>query len=402
MNSRRPGAIASRVTSIALVCLVLGSMFGGLPISDSSAGNPQRVYANPSATVTDKTPGSNALDVAADSNIWVQFSTSVNSATVNENTFNVDGSLSGKIAGDYSAVGADVTFNPTSDFKVGETVTVSLTTGIQSTAGDAVASPVTWQFVVATRDGSGSFSDSGQTLGSSNSLDLALGDVDGDGDLDCFVANFPHQANKVWLNDGSGTFSDSGQSLGSSDSWEPALGDLDGDGDLDALVANTTGVSKVWLNDGTGTFHDFQRLVRLDSRSVALGDLDGDGDLDAFSASHPGNKVWLNDGSGTFSDSGQSLGSSDSHEVALGDLDGDGDLDALVANFSVNKVWLNDGSGAFSDSGQSLGGSYSYGLALGDLDGDGDLDAFFANRESPGEANKVWLNDGSGTFSDSG
>tara|TARA_Y100000031_G_scaffold121885_1_gene136532 strand:+ start:7 stop:525 length:519 start_codon:yes stop_codon:yes gene_type:complete len=35
-------------------------------------------------------------------------------------------------------------------------------------------------------------------LGSSDSLDVSQGDVDGDGDLDAFVANFG--ANKVWLN----------------------------------------------------------------------------------------------------------------------------------------------------------------------------------------------------------
>jgi hypothetical protein len=44
---------------------------------------------------------------------------------------------------------------------------------------------------------------------------VALGDLDSDGDLDAFVAN-DNQGNRVWTNDGSGTFSDSGQSLGSS------------------------------------------------------------------------------------------------------------------------------------------------------------------------------------------
>ena len=58
--------------------------------------------------------------------------------------------------------------------------------------------------------------------------------------------------------------------------------------------------------------------------------------------------------------------------MSLGDLDGDGDLDAFVANLDeANRVWLNDGSGNFTDSGQSLGDSDSEGLSLGDLDGDG-------------------------------
>jgi len=253
-------------------------------------------------------------------------------------------------------------------------------------------------------DGSGTFTDSGQNLGSSSSKDVELGDVDGDGDLDAFVVN-NDGSNKVWLNDGSGTFSDSGQSLGSGYSWGVMLGDVDCDGDLDAFVANHGEANKVWLNDGSGTFSDSgQSLGNNKSMDVGFGDVDGDGDLDAFvaNAGNEPNKVWLNDGSGTFTDTGQSLGSAWSLDVELRDLDDDGDLDAFVANSSsqANKVWLNDGIGTFTDSGQSLGSSTSIGLALGDMEGDGDLDAFVANSMS--QANKVWLNDGSGTFTDSG
>jgi len=61
------------------------------------------------------------------------------------------------------------------------------------------------------------------------------------------MTNTGYQANKVWLNDGSGNFSGSGLSLGSSTSLDVALGDLDNDGDLDAFVANN-GADKVWLN----------------------------------------------------------------------------------------------------------------------------------------------------------
>ena len=244
----------------------------------------------------------------------------------------------------------------------------------------------------------GTFADSGQSLGSGYSLDVALGDLDGDGDLDAFVANTSGEANKGWTNDGSGAFTDSGQSLGSALSKNVALGDLDGDGDLDAFVANdgspATKGNKVWTNDGSGTFTDSgQSLGSTSSQNVALGDLDGDGDIDAFVATaNAGNEVWTNDGSGTFTDSGQSLGSASTIGVALGDLDGDGDLDAFFADFNPNNVWANDGSGTFTDSGQSLGSVNSYAVTLGDLDGDGDLDAFVVNTTN--EANKVWLGQG--------
>jgi len=140
-------------------------------------------------------------------------------------------------------------------------------------------------------------------------------------------------------------FVDSGQALGNSYSTSVALGDLDGDGDLDAMVANNGQPNTVWTNDGNGTFtNSGQALGNSSSFSVALGDLDDDGDLDAMVANqNQPNIVWNNDGNGTFTNSGQALGNGISLSVALGDLDGDSDLDAMVANQNQpNTVWTND------------------------------------------------------------
>jgi hypothetical protein len=135
--------------------------------------------------------------------------------------------------------------------------------------------------------------------------------LDGDGDLDAFVAIFwlmgGGAPNRVWLNDGLGLFHDSGQSLGDSGSMGVALGDMDSDGDLDAFVANqgpswNDWPDVVWRNDGIGSFRaSGQRLGDLHGLGVAWGDLNGDGALDAFVANFIGSgwegetdTVWLN------------------------------------------------------------------------------------------------------------
>jgi hypothetical protein len=249
-------------------------------------------------------------------------------------------------------------------------------------------------------DGTGHFSDSGQRLGNHWSNDSALGDVDGDGDLDAYIGN--DTLNELWLNDGMGFFTDSGQKIGfGGETWGVALGDLDGDGDLDAVEANH-GDGRVMLNDGTGTFYTEQVLPAEISHVVALGDLDGDGDLDAFMTdrvfsgwSHV-DKAWFNDGSGSFV-AGPEMGDGDSHTAALGDVDADGDLDVLTGNMSgkygqYDELWINDGTGTFFPRHQEIGLAHTRGVALGDLDGDGDLDAFFANwwYEEP---DWVWFNE---------
>ncbi len=264
-------------------------------------------------------------------------------------------------------------------------------------------------------------------FGLQTSYAVVLADLDGDGDLDAFVGNtsyYDNPADTVWFNDGAGNFTDSGQRLGSAFTWDVALGDLDGDGDLDAFIANSDLDSpepdEVWINNGHGYFSDSgQRLGGTLSRAVALGDFDQDGDLDAFVVNGISERgraeadtVWLNNGQGVFNNSGQALGSSSGLDVALGDVDGDGDLDAFVANgdsqrmrSEPNEVWLNNGSGTFNNSGQSLGNALSQAVTLGDLDGDSDLDAFVANGGPAildGQPDEVWLNNGSGLFVSNG
>ncbi|MHC4499419.1 MAG: FG-GAP-like repeat-containing protein, partial [Planctomycetota bacterium] len=265
-----------------------------------------------------------------------------------------------------------------------------------TTSTDTDSANTLWLYNAATNE----FYDSGQSLGNERSAGVALGDIDSDGYLDAFVG-MTNSPDTVWVNDGSGTFSNSGQTLDELGyTFDAEFGDLNGDGNPDIFAGSAA--YPVWLNDGSGTFAD-NGQIGMPSLGIGIGDLDGDSDLDVFWTTDWQNKVWLNDGNGTFTDTGQGLGTLDSCDVALGDLDSDGDLDAFVVNgdspAGENKVWLNDGSGTFTDSGQSLVGDTSNrGVALGDLDIDGDLDALVTTDSGL----EVWLNDGGGLFTDSG
>jgi hypothetical protein len=156
------------------------------------------------------------------------------------------------------------------------------------------------------------FVNSGNDFGSGEAFDVSLGDVDGDGDLDVVTANWNGQPEEVWLNQGGaqgGTPGSYGTSafdtFGDGLSAAIPLGDLDGDGDLDVFVANQLEIDQVWLNQGgaqggtpgnfgSAPFYSFAEYFTIDAR---LGDLDGDGDLDVLRlARGAGNQqqVWLN------------------------------------------------------------------------------------------------------------
>ncbi len=244
-------------------------------------------------------------------------------------------------------------------------------------------------------DGDGQFHASDQTLGTAASSGVALGDLDGDGDLDAVVADFhPNQPSQIWLNDGTGVFRLSAQSLEIAHTVAVALADLDQDQDLDLVLANQDEPHLVYENDGQGGFTLLSDpLPASSARDLAVADFNGDGwpDIYLVNANPPtggfqGDQIYLNQGDGSWVDAGLALGHTASSRVAVGDLDLDGDIDALVTNWfnQLNSLWLNQGDGQLRASGNPpLDVAIAAQATLLDMDNDGDLDAIVANVNQP-------------------
>jgi len=258
-------------------------------------------------------------------------------------------------------------------------------------------------------DGKGNFS--GQRAISTsriNVLRLAIGDLDGDGDLDILSASKKSRRIAWYRNDGSGNFgpqltiglsNDDGQA-------DVAVADLDGDGDLDVISSATRFANSIdwYRNDGNGNFGARRNVTTAVRRTedMTTADLDGDGHLDILSASANNDRiVWFkNDGNGNFGPLRTiTTQAYRAMAVAKGDLDGDGDLDVLSASFLDNRVawYRNDGSGNFGPQNTiSTALKSLVDVTVADLDGDGDLDALSASFSDDRIA--WYRNDGNGNF----
>jgi hypothetical protein len=243
--------------------------------------------------------------------------------------------------------------------------------------------------------------------------DDALIDVDNDLFLDISIVQYAWDW--LWINNGWGYFDffphdrfPSGLYNGNAVAW----GDVDGDYDLDCVIANNTGhPNLLMINDGTGWFSD-ETAERIpedleQSNGVSLVDLDNDSDLDIVVANgfSPGyNKIWINDGNGYFADETDlrlPQNGNASSGVSFGDIDNDYDMDLLISNRTTggdaNKVLVNNGMGYFDDETSTrypdLDDNTTE-IKLGDVDLDGDLDCYVVNigETQYGEQNRLLIN----------
>jgi hypothetical protein len=283
-------------------------------------------------------------------------------------------------------------------------------------------------------------------------------DLDLDGDTDLYVTTARSQV-LLW-NEGGGKFREGARAAGvDAYGWRTgaAVGDVNGDGWPDIFVAGyadmnsdnpagTAGFPSTKLgvrdvlflsngrHDGRVTFREVGRQVGLEVSKFEYGlgalftDLEGDGDLDLYLANDtnpdrlyenvewPGGAKADPEGLGfRFEERAGPAGVADPGAgmgVSAGDYDGDGRSDLIVTNgrgqvhgvFKSNPPDENDPSytDVRADLGPDFAGSVGWGVTWADLDLDSDLDLFVANGDIPvtdlaedAEPLEDYVNDGS-------
>jgi hypothetical protein len=257
-------------------------------------------------------------------------------------------------------------------------------------------------------------------------LGVCIGDYDNDGYPDVYVSNFGPKV--LYRNNGDGAFIDVTQQAGVGDGSKVGAGacflDMDGDGELDLFVANYVdftydkNVTKVaggvpiypspldylpvqhtlYRNNGDGAFADASAASGIarhpgKGMGVICADYDDDGRTDIFVLNDVfGNSCFRNDGKGKFEDvslangfkyngSGLELGSMG---IDAADYDNDGRLDFYQTTYDQESpvLFRNLGDGNLEDvtatagAGQGLHGNVKWGCCFADFDNDGHKDLF--------------------------
>ena len=268
--------------------------------------------------------------------------------------------------------------------------------------------------------------DSVLTRDSNGHQGVSVGDADGDGLDDLYVAQPAGLPNRLYRNRGDSTFEDITAQAGVGvldDTSQSLFVDVDNDGDQDLVVATSAG-PLLFINDGKAHFtlvpdaFKFARPLQGVLTSITMADYDRDGFVDLYlcvysyffgagedkagtpapyydARNGPPGVLLRNDGHGRFvdvtQDAGLDVGNDRYHFAASwADYDGDGWPDLLVANdFGTKNLYHNlgrrDGQVRFEDVAASAG-LLDHGAGMSatflDYDNDGLLDIYTGNMWS--------------------
>jgi enediyne biosynthesis protein E4 len=224
---------------------------------------------------------------------------------------------------------------------------------------------------------------------------VAVGDYDNDGYPDMFVTGYGRAI--LYHNNGDGTFTDVTEKAGVADAgqWSTSAAwvDYDKDGWLDLVVANYlqwTPENNLWCGDRAPGYRSY--CTPNDYRGERI-------------------RIYHNNHDGTFTDVSDKTGVGKPEAKGMGvvtaDLNNDGWPDIVVANDTwPNFYFQNNRDGTFSDDSLISGlaasedGRYEAGMGIdaADVDGDGFLDVYITHLDF--ELNRLYHNNGDGTFTD--
>lgn len=271
---------------------------------------------------------------------------------------------------------------------------------------------------VLRNNGAGGFTDESASVNLDDPgfhQNVAWNDIDNDGDLDLMIGMEGPEKHEIYLQEPNGSFTPVGASVGfqqtfGTKAYGMAIGDTDGDGDLDVYISTCRADNNIRNNfyenqlveTGSLSFVDIADTNGTQFMTNSYGaeflDFNDDGMLDLFMVGADGepSKIWRNDGGNMFTDVDTITGhallsdtSGDLNGARAVDYDNDGDLDLFFHDHKplngkdiARKLYRNDGNWTFTDVTVSEGifdpngtseGSYDSAWADIDMDGDQDL-----------------------------